>query len=190
MHNALSTPHSERDVRIQKVATMKELGVLPFAQSYDKTHLIAEIIQQYEKAELRDIEMIIPSPILQVSTAGRMTLYRNHGKLAFARLLDSTEQIQLMFHRDNCTIRAGNNPSVADNPSSVAALFPLSRSTAGRKNKESMTAYKFMEKMVDVGDFIGVKGEVFRTHKGELTIFVSEFSFLSKSIRGLPEKYH
>ncbi|MDR2190963.1 MAG: hypothetical protein LBP53_07540 [Candidatus Peribacteria bacterium] len=44
--------------------------------------------------------------------------------------------------------------------------------------------------MVDVGDFIGVKGEVFQTHKGELTIFVSEFSFLSKSIRGLPEKYH
>jgi lysyl-tRNA synthetase class 2 len=53
-----------------------------------------------------------------------------------------------------------------------------------------MTAYKFMEKMVDVGDFIGIKGEVFHTHKGELTVFVSEFSFLSKSIRGLPEKYH
>jgi lysyl-tRNA synthetase class 2 len=47
-----------------------------------------------------------------------------------------------------------------------------------------------MEKFVDVGDFIGVKGEIFRTHKGELTIFVSEFSFLSKSLRGLPEKYH
>ncbi|MDR0607879.1 MAG: hypothetical protein LBG52_06130 [Candidatus Peribacteria bacterium] len=56
--------------------------------------------------------------------------------------------------------------------------------------QESISAYKFLEKLVDIGDFIGVKGEVFRTHKGELTIFVSEFSFLSKSIRGLPEKYH
>jgi len=31
-------------------------------------------------------------------------LHRSHGKLAFLRLLDSTEQIQLMFHRDNCKI--------------------------------------------------------------------------------------
>jgi lysyl-tRNA synthetase class 2 len=53
-----------------------------------------------------------------------------------------------------------------------------------------MSAYKFMEKMVDVGDFIGVQGEVFTTHKGELTIFVSEFTFLSKAIRPLPEKFH
>lgn len=47
-----------------------------------------------------------------------------------------------------------------------------------------------MEKMVDVGDFIGVQGEVFKTHKGELTIFVSEFKFLAKAIRPLPEKFH
>lgn len=47
-----------------------------------------------------------------------------------------------------------------------------------------------MEKMVDAGDFIGVRGEVFKTHKGELTIFVSEFMFLSKAIRPLPEKFH
>jgi lysyl-tRNA synthetase, class II len=53
-----------------------------------------------------------------------------------------------------------------------------------------MSAYKFMEKMVDMGDFIGVRGEVFKTHKGELTIFVSEFKFLSKAIRPLPEKFH
>jgi lysyl-tRNA synthetase class 2 len=53
-----------------------------------------------------------------------------------------------------------------------------------------MTAYKFMEKMVDVGDFIGVEGELFKTHKGELTIFVSAFTFLAKAIRPLPEKFH
>jgi len=53
-----------------------------------------------------------------------------------------------------------------------------------------MSAYKFMEKMVDVGDFIGVQGEVFLTHKGELTIFVSAFCFLSKAVRPLPEKFH
>ncbi|MDR2540320.1 MAG: hypothetical protein LBD11_00655 [Candidatus Peribacteria bacterium] len=112
---------SERDVRIQKVEKIKKMGIIPFAQSYEKTHLITDIIQQYEKSDLRDIETIIPNPELQVSTAGRVTLYRSHGKLAFARLLDSTEQIQLMFHRDNCSICTnGELKSLLPNPDIVA----------------------------------------------------------------------
>jgi lysyl-tRNA synthetase class 2 len=94
----------ERDVRIAKVHKMKAMGVNPYAQSFNKTHLIGDIISQYEEKEHREIEAIIPAPEMQVSTAGRVMLYRTHGKLAFARLLDSTEQIQIMFHRDNCKI--------------------------------------------------------------------------------------
>lgn len=162
-----ASAQSEREVRIQKIQKMRALGVIPYAQSYDKTHLIADIIKSFEVATLREIETIIPESQLQVATAGRVMLYRSHGKLAFAKLLDSTAQIQLMFHRDQCALRLGDQ------------LFPQLSDEAG----EGISAYKFMEKLVDIGDFIGVKGEVFRTHKGELTIFVSEFSFLSKSIR-------
>jgi len=43
---------------------------------------------------------------------------------------------------------------------------------------------------LDVGDFIGVTGELFRTRTGELTVAVHEFAFLAKSIRPLPEKWH
>jgi lysyl-tRNA synthetase class 2 len=43
---------------------------------------------------------------------------------------------------------------------------------------------------VDVGDYIGVSGEVFRTRTGELTIAVREWSFLAKRLRPLPEKWH
>lgn len=189
---------SERDVRIEKISKMRNMGVVPFAQSYDKTHAIAQIIEAYGDKTLRDSEEIISHPEIQVSTAGRVTLYRTHGKLSFARLLDHSEQIQLMFHRDNCSLRIngelktsipltkGEDPQSGSGGSSGEGTSPTPPSEGGSE----MTAYKFMEKMVDMGDFIGVKGEVFKTHKGELTIFVSEFSFLSKSIRGLPEKYH
>lgn len=44
--------------------------------------------------------------------------------------------------------------------------------------------------MLDVGDFVGVRGELFYTHKGELTLFVSEFQLLSKAIRPLGDKFH
>jgi len=43
---------------------------------------------------------------------------------------------------------------------------------------------------LDVGDFIGVTGELFRTRTGELTVAVRSFEFLAKSLRPLPEKWH
>jgi len=99
-------------------------------------------------------------------------LYRSHGKLAFAKLLDSTAQIQLMFHRDNCKIdisTSQNDPELlASIPLTLAPqesagkgdegglvssidknINPLNPPHEGGQNPE-ITAYKFMEKMVDV----------------------------------------
>lgn len=45
-------------------------------------------------------------------------------------------------------------------------------------------------KKLDIGDLIGVKGEIFRTKKGELSVKASEVTLLSKSLRPLPEKFH
>jgi lysyl-tRNA synthetase class 2 len=45
-------------------------------------------------------------------------------------------------------------------------------------------------KDLDLGDFIGVEGAVKRTRRGEITLFATGYTFLSKSIRALPEKYH
>ena len=50
-------------------------------------------------------------------------------------------------------------------------------------------AFADFEKL-DLGDFIAVQGEVFRTHRGELTLAVEKFEFLSKSLHPLPEKFH
>lgn len=176
---------SEREVRIQKVEKMKKMGIHPFAQSFQKQHMIKDIITKYENKELRDSEILVSDAQIQVSTAGRVMLHRSHGKLAFAKILDSSGQIQLMFHRDNCKIiKVEKNQDWTMNEVAVQSL-PFDESESWE-----MTAYKFFEKMIDMGDFIGVRGEVFKTHKGELTIFVKEFKFLSKAIRPLPEKFH
>ncbi len=50
--------------------------------------------------------------------------------------------------------------------------------------------YKFFFENIDIGDFIGVEGEVFTTQTGEKTIRVSEYTFLGKCLRPLPEKWH
>lgn len=50
--------------------------------------------------------------------------------------------------------------------------------------------YKKMHEITDIGDFIGVKGEVFTTQAGEKSIQVYEYTFLGKAYRPLPEKFH
>lgn len=50
--------------------------------------------------------------------------------------------------------------------------------------------FKFFVKKIDMGDFIGVEGEVFTTHKGEKTLLVKKYSLLSKALLPLPEKWH
>ncbi len=51
-------------------------------------------------------------------------------------------------------------------------------------------AYKLFVKMIDMGDFIEVKGTCFVTHKGENSVMVKEWKLLTKTLRPLPEKFH
>lgn len=55
--------------------------------------------------------------------------------------------------------------------------------------KDLLPEYNEIKK-VDIGDIVGVKGEVFKTHQGQVSIRVHEFTLLSKSLQILPEKYH
>ena len=50
--------------------------------------------------------------------------------------------------------------------------------------------YKKFHEITDIGDFVGVKGEIFTTEAGEKSLEVYSFEFLGKSLRPLPEKYH
>lgn len=59
-----------------------------------------------------------------------------------------------------------------------------------RKDNIGEQSYTDFKKMVDIGDIIGVKGQVFKTEKGEISIKAHELILLSKSLQVLPEKYH
>ncbi len=50
--------------------------------------------------------------------------------------------------------------------------------------------YKNQFKKLDIGDIVGIRGVVFKTHRGEVTVRVEDFDLLSKSLRPLPEKFH
>ena len=62
--------------------------------------------------------------------------------------------------------------------------FSMSREELGEEQ------YKFMKANVDLGDFIGIDGELYHTTAGELTVRVAKYDILSKALRPLPEKFH
>ena len=93
----------------------------------------------------------------KVIIAGRLMSRRIQGKASFAEVQDSEGRVQVYFNRDEiCT---------------------------GEDKSKYNEVYK---KLLDIGDFIGIKGELFTTKVGEKSVRVKEFTLLSKSLRPLP----
>lgn len=93
----------------------------------------------------------------QVSIAGRIMAIRLMGKAAFAVLEDQHGRIQLYVSKND--LQRGEDSTLWD---------------------------EVFKKLLDIGDFIGIKGKVFKTKTGETSIHVHEFTFLSKSLKPLP----
>ncbi len=185
--------------RIKKLERIRSLGVNPFATKFETTHQIGNIltlhkakIEEGEISTFRNVEEVIPAPKSDIALAGRVMLHRSFGKICFASISDGTGRIQILFSRENCSL----NVDGVNHSELVPVILSETKdpgtldSSAVPQNDGTMSAYKFAEKLIDLGDFIGVKWELFYTHKGELTLFVKEFSFLTKAIRPLPEKWH
>ncbi|WP_452601408.1 lysine--tRNA ligase [Pontimicrobium sp. MEBiC06410] len=93
----------------------------------------------------------------QVVIAGRLMSRRIQGNASFAELQDSEGRIQVYFNRDEiCT---------------------------GDDKTKYNDVYK---KLLDIGDFIGIEGELFTTKVGEKTVMVKDFTLLSKALKPLP----
>lgn len=93
----------------------------------------------------------------QVVISGRLMSRRIQGKASFAELQDSEGRIQVYFNRDE--------------------ICP---------GEDKMQYNEVYKKLLDIGDIIGVEGELFTTQVGEKTVMVKNFSLLSKSLRPLP----
>jgi lysyl-tRNA synthetase, class II len=97
------------------------------------------------------------SSLVNLSLAGRIMSRRIMGNASFAELQDSSGRIQLYFKRDDICLGEDKN------------LYNI-----------------VFKKLLDIGDIIGVKGYAFKTQMGEISIHVTEFKVLTKSLKPLP----
>jgi len=92
-----------------------------------------------------------------IRIAGRLMSVRDMGKVLFGELQDSSGKIQIYLRRDD--------------------LCP---------NEDKTFFDSFIKKLLDIGDFLGVEGFIFRTKSGEITLHATNVRLLSKSLRPLP----
>jgi lysyl-tRNA synthetase, class II len=100
---------------------------------------------------------------LEVAIAGRIMGRRVFGKLAFFTLQDETGDIQLYLEKKR--IEEGMIDIDAE-------------------------AFNHLKQLTDAGDFLGAKGTIKRTEKGELSVYVKQYTILTKSLLPLPDKWH
>lgn len=147
-------------VRRQSLEQLRAMGIDPYpADEYVVTGHTDEI-----KANFTDIPVDAegnplpdaPAP-RRVSIAGRVMSRRIMGKASFMELQDANGRIQVYLNRDE--------------------LCP-------GENKDLYNVV--FKKLLDIGDFVGVEGYVFRTQTGEISVHASSLTLLSKSLRPLP----
>ena len=158
---------SEQEIlRRQSLDELRKMGINPYpAAEYPVNAWSTDIIENFEDLpvigkdeEGNDVrETATPENSRMVSIAGRIMSKSIMGKAAFAKLQDSKGRIQVYVQRD--------------------AICP----------DENKDLYNIVfKKLLDLGDFIGVKGYVFRTKTGEISVHVLELTLLSKSLKPLP----
>ena len=161
-------------VRRQNMETLRSMGIEPYpAAEFPVTSWSADIVRDFvdlpvvgkdeDGNDVREAATPENSPV--VSIAGRVMGKRIMGKAGFAELQDSKGRIQIYVQRD-----------------SLAAPHSVPEGTIGGGEYYNVV----FKKLLDLGDFVGVKGYVFRTKTGEISVHVMEMTLLSKSLKPLP----
>jgi lysyl-tRNA synthetase class 2 len=133
----------QRDIRLQKLEEIRQKGINPYKDRYERTHSLKEARE-------------LPLETSGVRISGRILTVRLFGRLIFATIKDHSAKMQIAL----------------------------------QEKKLGKERFDFFKNYMDIGDFMGAEGTIFKTKMGEITLDVERFELLSKTLRPLPEKFH
>ncbi len=150
----------EYNERIKKLKILKEMGIEPYPYRFEVSHSATTLKEKFEEYQGEEVKI-----------AGRLISKRVFGKLIFSHLRDMSGDIQIAFER--------GVTSVEDGKGNPLNLEPF-----------RLDGTKFVKRYVDIGDIVGIRGILFKTKTGEITVKAHSITILSKGLLPLPEKWH
>ena len=156
-------------VRRQSLQTMRDMGINPYpADEYVVTGYSTDIKATFvdEASEEDKANEAIWYSGRPVRIAGRLMSRRIMGKASFIEVQDSKGRIQVYVSRDD-----------------VQAAVPEGETASTVEQQMYNVVFK---KLLDIGDFIGIEGFVFRTQMGEISVHAQKLTVLAKSLKPLP----
>lgn len=156
---------SEQEViRRESLQKMRDMGINPYpADEYVVTGYSTDIKSTFVDEQTEDAEWYTGKP---VRIAGRMMSRRIMGKASFVEIQDSKGRIQVYVSRDD-----------------IQAPTPEGETATTVEQQMYNVVFK---KLLDIGDFVGIEGFVFRTQMGEISVHAQKLTVLAKSLRPLP----
>ena len=148
-----------------------------YGEIEDFNNLIAERLKKLETLKEKEIE---PYPYSFKKTIDNKSLKEKYAKL---KKEESTEDKFSVAGRIVALRKMGKASFLAISDGVERLQLYFRQDNVGKEKYDLL-------KLIDLGDFLGVTGKVFKTKTGEVTIKVEEFELLCKAIRPLPEKYH
>lgn len=148
MENITSDLIGQRDVRISKIKQLRDLGVDPFPSKSFRKDNIGDVLENFKKYDGKETVLV-----------GRVTAWREHGKLVFGDIKDQSGNIQIMIRKDDL-------------------VEDLKKGYLGWDNLS----------LLDLADFIEVYGTIGKSKTEQITIMVKNIRLLSKAIRPIPRE--
>jgi lysyl-tRNA synthetase class 2 len=147
----------QEQIRREKLNKLKELGINPYPAQLFPVNLFSKEIKENYKEEILEDGTKNRLNYQEVCLAGRLMATRPGGKASFAEIQDAEGRIQIYVRRDDIC------------PTDDKTLYDI-----------------VFSKLLDLGDYIGIKGYAFKTKVGEVSVHVTELCLLAKALRPLP----
>ena len=186
-------------IKQEKLRKLKELlqnGVDPYPHTWRNSNWE----NKTSIKELLDNSREEADPEKFFCVAGRLMRKRPMGKADFFNLEDERASLQCYIRKDDFKLSLNLQSAYTDNSSLTASKSNLNSAgsnkslsalekniSADRENK--LNPWKLW-KLCDIGDILSVRGQLFKTKRGELSLRIHDLKILCKSVEALPEKYH
>ncbi len=146
--NLKSNLIGQREVRLEKLKQLRDLGIDPYPAQSHRENMIGEVLEKFDSFDGNN-----------TCLAGRVTAWREHGKLIFGDIRDQSGTIQLMIRKDDLT----------------------------EDLKKGYLGWGHLE-LLDLADFVEVYGTIGKTKTGQISIMVQNIRLLTKALRPIPRK--